>query len=112
MFTYNLKAYNKTRARTVCGNQKARKETPEEKAQRVKLGRKPRRKVLKPNLKLVVDICGNSNLARLLGISSHRITNWLYTRTYVPRKYTGIMADLTIGLIQARDINKSERRTY
>lgn len=69
-----------------------------------KIGRRSTRSVRKPTLKLIIDIYGNSNLARALGITPPRISNWLYTDVRVPPRYAKIMEKLVFGLVKWKEI--------
>jgi hypothetical protein len=72
-----------------------------------KRGRKPKNATTKPNLKLALDICGYQNTYKALGITQERLSNWLYKNVDVPRKYSRMISELSLGIVKSKHINLS-----
>ncbi len=70
-------------------------------------GRQPKNPIAKPYLSDAVELCGGpSKLARYLGIKQNTISGWLYNKGLpVANVYARAISDLTLGFIDAKDIN-------
>lgn len=74
-----------------------------------KAGYRSRRSVRKPYLVSCIEyVGGHAELAKLLDISSERITNWIYTDVRVPIKFAEEIEKKTKGKFKRNKLRPKE----